>query len=150
MHDGQNLFDSATAFGGNEWGLDETAEQMIEAGEIQPLIIVGIYNAGFERMAEYTHVKDRRGRGGQARAYGNFIVQELKPLIDSEYRTIPDAFNTGIGGSSRAVSSAFIWTPVPRYFRQTHDHVAVRLVVKPCHFESSCAPQTQTAAENLA
>ncbi len=100
MHDGQNLFDSATAFGGNEWGLDETAEQMIEAGEIQPLIIVGIYNAGFERMAEYTHVKDRRGRGGQARAYGNFIVQELKPLIDSEYRTIPDAFNTGIGGSS--------------------------------------------------
>ena len=100
MHDGQNLFDAATAFGGNEWGLDETAEQMIATGEIQPLIIVGIYNAGVERLAEYTPVKDKRGRGGRARAYGKQIVNELKPLIDKHYRTLPDAANTGIGGSS--------------------------------------------------
>ncbi len=100
MNDGQNLFDAATAFGGNEWGLDETAERMINAREIEPLIIVGIYNAGYERLAEYTHVKDRRGRGGRARAYGKLIVKELKPLIDREYRTLPDAANTGMGGSS--------------------------------------------------
>lgn len=100
MNDGQNLFDAATAFGGNEWGLDETAERMIKAREIQPLIIVGIYNTGYERLAEYTHVKDKRGRGGRARAYGKLIVRELKPLIDQEYRTLPDAANTGIGGSS--------------------------------------------------
>ena len=43
MNDGQNLFDAATAFLGNEWGLDETAERLIRGGEIQPLIIVGIY-----------------------------------------------------------------------------------------------------------
>ena len=67
MNDGQNLFDAATAFAGNEWGLDETAERMIAAREIQPLIIVGIYNTGYERLAEYTHVKDKRGRGGRAR-----------------------------------------------------------------------------------
>ena len=62
MNDGQNLFDAVTAFGGNEWGLDETAERLILAGEMQPIIIVGVYNAGMERIAEYTHVKDKRGR----------------------------------------------------------------------------------------
>ncbi len=100
MNDGQNLFDAATAFGGNEWGLDEAAERLIRAHEVQPLIIVGIYNTGMERLAEYTHVKDRRGRGGRARAYGKLLVNELKPLIDREFRTMADCANTGIGGSS--------------------------------------------------
>lgn len=122
MHDGQNLFDSATAFGGNEWGLDETAERMIEAGEIQPLIIAGIYNTGFERMAEYTHVKDRRGRGGHARAYGNFIVRELKPFIDREYRTLSDAPNTGMGGSS-------LGGLVSLYFGLKHPDVFSKLMI---------------------
>jgi predicted alpha/beta superfamily hydrolase len=100
LHDGQNLFDAATAFAGNEWGLDELAEELIGSGRIQPLIIVGIYNRGEERLAEYTPVRDRRGRGGGARAYGKMIVEELKPFIDREYRTLPDAIHTGMGGSS--------------------------------------------------
>lgn len=100
LHDGQNLFDAATAFAGNEWGLDELAERLIGTGEIQPLIIVGIYNAGEKRMSEYTHVRDRRGRGGRARSYAKMIVEELKPFIDTEYRTLPDFCNTGLGGSS--------------------------------------------------
>jgi len=100
MHDGQNLFDAATAFAGNEWGLDETCEELIQAGQIEPLIVVGIYNAGVERIAEYTHVKDRRGQGGRARAYGKLLMQELKPFIDSEYRTLTGAADTGLGGSS--------------------------------------------------
>ncbi|MBV9403745.1 MAG: alpha/beta hydrolase [Acidobacteriaceae bacterium] len=100
LHDGQNLFDSATAFAGNEWGLDELAEELIQRGEVQPLILVGIYNAGPARMSEYTHVRDRRGRGGRARMYAKFIVEDLKPFIDGEYRTLPDTANTGLGGSS--------------------------------------------------
>ncbi|MCI0525595.1 MAG: esterase family protein, partial [Acidobacteria bacterium] len=44
MHDGQNLFDPATAFAGVEWGVDATAQRLINAGELDPLIIVGIYN----------------------------------------------------------------------------------------------------------
>ncbi|MGA8029639.1 MAG: alpha/beta hydrolase-fold protein [Bryobacteraceae bacterium] len=100
LHDGQNLFDAATAFAGNEWGLDEVAEELIQTGQIEPLIIVGIYNAGQRRMYEYTHVRDRRGRGGRARAYGKLIVDDLKPFIDAEYRTLPDYANTGLGGSS--------------------------------------------------
>lgn len=100
LHDGQNLFDAATAFFGNEWGLDELAEELIRNGKIQPLIIVGIYNAGEMRMSEYTHVRDRRGRGGKARAYAKMIVEELKPFIDGEYRTLSGPPNTGLGGSS--------------------------------------------------
>jgi predicted alpha/beta superfamily hydrolase len=100
LHDGQNLFDAATAFAGNEWGLDELAEELIRNREIQPLIIVGIYNAGLARICEYTHVRDRRGRGGGAKKYARFIVDELKPFIDSEYRTLADAPSTGLGGSS--------------------------------------------------
>jgi len=100
LQDGQNLFDAATAFLGNEWGLDETAEQLISRGQIEPLIIVGIYNTGMKRIGEYTPVRDRRGRGGQARRYGKLIVDDLKPFIDHRYRTYRDQANTGIGGSS--------------------------------------------------
>ncbi len=100
LHDGQNLFDPATAFLGNHWRLDEVAEEMIQGGHIEPLIIVGVYNAGTERMAEYTPVRDLRGRGGRARSYGKMIVGGLKPFIDRQYRTLPNGQNTGLGGSS--------------------------------------------------
>ncbi len=100
LQDGQNLFDAATAFLGNEWGLDEAAEQLITQGQIEPLIIVGIYNTGMKRIGEYTPVRDRRGRGGQARRYGKLIVEDLKPFIDHRYRTYPEATATGLGGSS--------------------------------------------------
>jgi predicted alpha/beta superfamily hydrolase len=100
MHDGQNLFDSVTSFAGTEWGLDETAETLILNGQIEPLIIVGIYNTGLNRLAEYTHVADRAGRGGRADAYGKLLIKELKPFVDSEYRTLPGPENTGLGGSS--------------------------------------------------
>jgi len=100
LHDGQNLFDAATAFAGNEWGLDELAEELISTGQIEPLIIVGIYNTGPKRMAEYTHVRDKRGRGGRAKQYAKLLVEDLKPFIDSEYRTLSNAENTALGGSS--------------------------------------------------
>lgn len=100
MQDGQNLFDEATAFSG-EWRLDEAAEGMIAAGLVTPLIIVGVYNAGAYRIDEYTPTRDSAKRaGGNADKYGRMLVEELKPFIDSEYRTLTDAANTGIGGSS--------------------------------------------------
>ena len=122
MHDGQNLFDAATAFLGNEWGLDETAERLIAAAEMQPLIIVGVYNTGNERVAEYTPIKDKRGRGGRARAYGKLLVKELKPLIDSEFRTLPDTANTALGGSS-------LGGLVSLYFGLEHPEVFGKLMV---------------------
>src|SRR3954463_13148425 len=100
MHDGQNLFDSATAFGGNEWRLDDTAEELIERGAIEPVIIVGIYNTGEQRIHEYTPSVDAKLGGGKADLYGNMIVKEVKPFIEKTYRTLPGAENTGMGGSS--------------------------------------------------
>jgi len=100
LHDGQNIFDAATAFNNNEWGVDEVAEELILSGEIEPLIVVGIYNTGLKRVNEYTHVPDYRGRGGLARAYGKMIASDLKPFIDREYRTRPNSADTGLGGSS--------------------------------------------------
>ncbi len=102
LHDGQNLFDGATSFiKGAEWEVDETAQRLITAGHIEPLIIVGVYNAGKDRVEEYTPTVDARHKvGGKADQYGRMLVEELKPFIDSEYRTRPDAKHTGLGGSS--------------------------------------------------
>jgi len=102
MQDGQNLFDGATSFiPGQEWRVDETAETLIKAGKIEPLIIVGIYNTGSERINEYTATQDPKYKaGGKGDLYGRFMVEELKPFIDKTYRTKPDAYHTGVGGSS--------------------------------------------------
>ncbi len=101
MQDGQNLFDPETSFiPGNYWRLGETADALIETGAIEPLIIVGIYNSGVRRIDEYTPVEDKRLGGGQADAYGRMLVEELKPFIDQQYRTLPGAENSGMGGSS--------------------------------------------------
>jgi len=100
LHDGQNLFDPATAFGGQHWRAGETAASLIEDHRIPSVILVGIYNTGKHRIEEYTPTHDRRRGGGSADAYGRFIVEELKPVIDADYRTIRDRGHTGIGGSS--------------------------------------------------
>lgn len=102
LHDGQNLFDGATSFiPGKEWRIDETAQALIAAGKIEPLIIVGVNNTGKDRIDEYTPVKDaKRNIGGRADLYGRMLVEELKPFVDANYRTLRDAQHTGLGGSS--------------------------------------------------
>ena len=101
MQDGQNLFDPETSFiKGKYWRMGETADALVEAGAIEPLIIVGIYNAGVKRVDEYTPVEDKRLGGGHADAYGRMLVEELKPFIDAHYRTLPGPEHCGMGGSS--------------------------------------------------
>jgi predicted alpha/beta superfamily hydrolase len=101
MQDGQNLFDPETSFiKGNYWRLGETADELILAGEIEPLIIVGIYNTVPYRINEYTPAEDNRLGGGRADAYGQMMVEELKPFLEHSYRTLPGAANWGMGGSS--------------------------------------------------
>ena len=103
MHDGQNLIRPEDAFGGVVWAVDETAQSLILANEIEPIIIVGVYNTP-GRLEEYTHVPAIRGRmkgkGGAADQYGQMLIEELKPFIDNEYRTRPEREFTGLGGSS--------------------------------------------------
>ncbi len=102
FHDGQSLFDGATAYiAGKEWRVDETAQALIAAGKIEPLIIIGIYNAGNDRINEYTPAADPKYKmGGKADLYGRMLVEELKPFIDRTYRTRRSAKDTGLGGSS--------------------------------------------------
>jgi len=101
MHDGQNLFDGATSFvPGMDWHVGHTADDFILTGAVQPLIIVGIYNAGKARVHEYTPTKAPRMGGGRADRYGKFLMQEVMPFIHGEYRVLSDARMTGIGGSS--------------------------------------------------
>jgi S-formylglutathione hydrolase FrmB len=91
MHDGQNLFDASTSVGGVEWGVDETAQEMIMAAKIKPLIIVGIYSTPY-RTEQFI--------GSKRDLYGRFIVEEVKPFIDKQYRTIPDRDHTALAGSA--------------------------------------------------
>lgn len=102
MQDGQNLFDGRTSFvPGQHWHLNETADNLFREGAIEPLIIVGIYNAGEHRIKEYTPTADPNFKvGGQANLYGKMLIEELKPYIDGAYRTKPGREHTGIGGSS--------------------------------------------------
>ncbi len=79
LHDGQNVFDAATAFAGVEWGVDETAERLIRKKLIEPLIVVAIANTGEDRI---------------------HLITELKPYIDRRYRTRSGPEFTGLGGSS--------------------------------------------------
>jgi predicted alpha/beta superfamily hydrolase len=100
MHDGQNLFNRATAFGGQDWNIRSAADQLIAAGSITPLIIVGINNAGKSRINEYTPTKAPKLGGGRADSYAKFLLQEVVPFIQSQYRTSCEPSVTGIGGSS--------------------------------------------------
>ena len=98
MHDGQNLFDKPYSFVG-EWKVDEALDQFEIEGE-RSCIVIGIDNGGGDRINEYTPYKHPNYGGGQGEAYTAFLVQTLKPFIDSHFRTLPGPKNTGIAGSS--------------------------------------------------
>jgi predicted alpha/beta superfamily hydrolase len=101
LHDGQNLFDPRTSFiPARTWQVAETADAVIEAGEVEPLIIVGIANTGERRIAEYTPSRDWKMGGGEADNYGDLLTRDLLPFIASTYRLRGDVQTTGLGGSS--------------------------------------------------
>ena len=95
MHDGASVFFT--------WRLDDIAKPLIASGQIEPLIIVMVANGGTQddRFDQYTPTRSAGfSHGGKADSYGRFLIEELKPFIDSEYRTLTDASNTGLGGVS--------------------------------------------------
>ena len=101
LHDGQNLFDGATSFiPGVDWHVGQTADDGIHNGRVEPLIIVGIYNAGRQRLGEYTPTRMPRLGGGRANRYARFLLEEVRPFVHAQYRAERAAQNTGIGGSS--------------------------------------------------
>ncbi len=101
MHDGQNLFDADASFvPAQTWQIREHADATIEAGEVEPLVIVGIHHAPARRIAEYTHDSDPRMGGGEAHSYGLLLTRELMPWIAAHYRIRAGRASTGMAGSS--------------------------------------------------
>ena len=100
MQDGQNLFDAHRAFiPGQHWRLKEAADTAIGERTASPMIIVGVDHAGPARIDEFTPARDPRYKGGgRAEQYARLLLDELKPLIDERFRTIPS--ESGVGGSS--------------------------------------------------
>lgn len=100
MGDGQNLFNLETSFlPDQEWRVDEIATALVEARLIEPVIVVGVYNAGMDRANEYLPTRVQNN-GGKVDPFGRFLVEEVKPLIDRTYRTKKGAGDTALGGSS--------------------------------------------------
>src|SRR5438477_1643872 len=113
MHDGQNLFDKATAGYGMEWQIDETLDRLIREKKVRPTIVVGIWNTP-KRLQEYVPSKAFNGLpttyrekvralyGGDplSDGYLKFIVRELRPMIDKRFNVKTDRANTVIIGSS--------------------------------------------------
>ncbi len=98
MHDGQNLFDAFYSFAG-EWKIDESINELFDNNDYGA-IVVGIDNGGNQRINEYSPwIKPGYG-GGDGELYAEFIVNTLKPFIDSNYRTYTGREYTAIAGSS--------------------------------------------------
>ena len=115
MHDGQMLFDTAITWNHQAWKVDETVTKLLKQGRIKDCIVVGIWNNGDNRHAEYFPqkalaylpdgfkeevVNDDLKRKPLADNYLLFITTELKPFIDSTFSTKTDSANTFIAGSS--------------------------------------------------
>lgn len=94
MHDAQNLFDDNTSFAG-EWHIDETLDSL--KAEV---IIIGIEHGNEKRLDELTPFANEKYGGGKAEAYLDFIINTLKPHIDTNYKTKTGKMNTVIAGSS--------------------------------------------------
>ena len=106
MQDGQNLFDEATAFN-HEWKFDETVQFLTGSMRIHPMIVVGIDNTP-RRSNEYLPDSDPENKelgkyetqDVQGKQYGDFVINEVMPLIQKKYRVLTGAHNIGLGGAS--------------------------------------------------
>ena len=144
MHDGRNLFDPRITWNNQEWGVDEAMDSLVNAGTIRPTIVVGIDNMTdmAARVAEYCpddvgallpagkQLYDGLGTP-KGNDYLRFIVEELKPFIDSAYSTYPDRDHTWIMGSScGGLISSYALCKYPNVFAgaaclSTHSTLAV-------------------------
>jgi predicted alpha/beta superfamily hydrolase len=103
VQDGQNVFDPSTANYGVDWGIDETMTALIADHSVPETIVVGIFSTP-SRNREYDYESE-------GKKYGDFLVDELKPMIDSKYRTLSDRDHSWLMGSSMGaiISVALVW-----------------------------------------
>lgn len=114
LHDGQNLFDPALAFAA-AWRADAAADAAARLG--YECILVGVSNVGAARIDEYSPFNDPRVGGGKGEHYLAFLLRRVKPLIDSQFRTLQDREHTAIGGASLGgLISLFAFFRYPEVF----------------------------------
>jgi enterochelin esterase-like enzyme len=131
MHDGQMLYDRATTWNHQSWAVDSTLAKLMRENKIRNCIVVGIWNDGKNRHAEYFPEKVYSNLPAAARQalapllpsgpladnYLRFIVTELKPFIDMHFATLQDQQNTFIAGSSMGgLISMYAICEYPRIF----------------------------------
>lgn len=132
MHDGQMLFDPATTWNRKAWRVDQVAAPLMASGVLRDFIVVGPWNGGRLRFAEYfpqawlpalppawqKALAERALQGPpQSDAYLRFLVEELKPAIDARYATRPDRDDCFVMGSSMGgLISAYALCEHPQVF----------------------------------
>lgn len=97
MQDGKNLFFPKEAFAGNEWQVDETMDRLDQMNAVRKSIVVGVSPA--DRMRDYTSPGYHQ--------YGRFLVEKLKPLVDTHLRTLTGPEDSVVMGSSLGGVAAF-------------------------------------------
>jgi predicted alpha/beta superfamily hydrolase len=114
FNDGQNLFIDSTSFAG-EWHIDEILDSLIANDQIEPLIVVGIYNSPF-RAEEYLPYFDPRllewlnlekWDSAKVDSYSDLVLNKIKPQIESQYSASSNRENVAILGSSLGAINAF-------------------------------------------
>lgn len=100
LNDGQNLFEASASFTGVEWQVDETADRLIREGVIPPMIVVGLDNAGKDRIREYMPHRSLHAFRALGSRYPKFLIDEVMPFMARFYRAAAGPENTGLGGSS--------------------------------------------------
>jgi hypothetical protein len=127
MHDGQNLFDPATSYGGKTWGVAEALLAMK-----RDAIVVGVWNTKlrgreyfpqklFALLPSDQQANAKQTHGGEpiSDAYLRFLVTELKPYINKTYRTRTGPRDTSIMGSSMGgLISLYAMAEYPKIFGQ--------------------------------
>ena len=103
MHDGQNLFDPSLPRSTPEvWDVDRIVSEEMAAGRVKPMLVVGVTSTD-ARLAEYTYTTDLVDGatvGGRGADYEQFLVNELRPMIESRYRVATGPRQTAVLGSS--------------------------------------------------
>ncbi|MEO7795780.1 MAG: alpha/beta hydrolase-fold protein [Thermoanaerobaculia bacterium] len=97
LHDGQNLFDPATAYAGS-WHAERALDRLAHRG--RPVIAVAIPNAGVRRIHEYASFRDRRYGGGGGEAYLDWLTERVQPLVERSFRVQRGPETTAIAGAS--------------------------------------------------
>lgn len=121
MHDGENVFYSKEAYVGYSWKLIPTIKNNLH---IPRMIVVAVDNAHENRLNEYgpwvsdlTNQDEFAYEGGDGEAYGEWFVNELKPFIDSTYRTMKEREGTLLAGSSMGgIITAYMGAKYPDVF----------------------------------